>query len=111
MNKKGGAPKKAEQLKLKKRIVLSFNEPECNKLGEQGLLDGKILKNILMRALANNKVQINTNKDPKFIFELNKIGNNLNQLAKKANSNDHLSELDIKNFWTLLDELEKLLVE
>ena len=111
MKNKGGAPKKNEQLKLKNRVILSFNEPESTKLQKRGLLNSKVLKTIIMNSTSGKTIQINTNKDPKFIFELNKIGNNLNQLAKKANSNDKLSELDIKNFWTLLDELEKLLVE
>ena len=109
MKNKGGAPKKNEHLKLTTRLIISFNEPECMKLQEKGLLDSKTLKTIIMNSTSNKTIQIHTNKDPKYIFELNRIGNNLNQLTKKANSNDQLSELDINNFWTLIDELEKLL--
>ena len=111
MKNKGGAPKKNEHLKLKKRLVLSFNEAECTKLQEKGLLNSIAIKSIIMNSTSNKTIQIHTNKDPKYIFELNRIGNNLNQLAKKANSTDQFSDLDIRNFWTLLNELEKLLTE
>ena len=111
MKNKGGAPKKNEQFKLNKRLILSFNEPECTKLQKKGLLDSKALKTIIMNSTSGKTIHINTNKDQKFIFELNRIGNNLNQLAKKANSTDQFSDLDIKNFWTLLNKLEKLLTE
>ena len=112
MKNKGGAPKKNEQLKLNKRLILSFNEPECTKLQEKGLLvDSKTLKTIIMNSTSHKTIHINTNKDPLYIFELNRIGNNLNQLAKKANSTDQFSDLDIRNFWALLTELEKLLTK
>ena len=111
MKNKGGAPKKNEQLKLNKRLILSFNEPECTKLQEKGLLDSKALKMVIMNSTSRQTINVYTNKDPKYIFELNRIGNNLNQLAKKANSTDQFSNLDIRNFWTLLNELEKLLTE
>lgn len=111
MKNKGGAPKKNDQFKLNKRLVLSFNEPECTKLQEKGLLDSKTLKTIIMNSTSGKAIHIYTNKDPKYIFELNRIGNNLNQLAKKANSTDQFSSLDIRNFWALLTELEKLLTE
>ena len=111
MKNKGGAPKKNEQLKLNKRLILSFNEPECTKLQEKGLLNSIAIKSIIMNSTSNKTIQIHTNKDPKYIFELNRIGNNLNQLAIKANSTDQFSDLDIRNFWTLLNELEKLLTE
>lgn len=110
MKNKGGAPKKNDNEILKYRKNLSFNESEYTILTERGLADGKILKTILMNALSGKNIKISTNKDPKYICELNKIGNNINQLAKKFNSSDQLSDNDIRNFWSLIDELEKLII-
>lgn len=109
MKNKGGAPKKSDNNKLKYRKIISFNEPEWMMLQEKGLLESKALKTIIMHSTSGKTVQIN--KDPRFLFEINRIGNNLNQLAKKANSTDQFSDLDLRNFWTLLNELEKLLTE
>lgn len=109
MKNKGGAPKKSDNNKLKYRKIISFNESECTKLQEKGLLDSKALKTIIMNSTSGKTAQIN--RDPKYLFEINRIGNNLNQLAKKANSTDQFSDLDLRNFWTLLNELEKLLTE
>lgn len=105
----GGAPKKEEQLKLKNRMILSFNESEFNLLIEKGLADGKILKTILMNSLAGKKIELNTNKDPKFIYELNKIGVNLNQLTMNFKIYDQLPDNDLRNLCSLIDKLEKLL--
>lgn len=105
MINKGGAPIKEECLKLKNRIGLSFNENEYNLLIEKGLFKKEILKSIVFDSLLNKKININTSKDPKFILELNKIGNNINQIAKKANSINDLSVKDIQKLFELLEVL------
>jgi len=46
--------------------------------------------------------------DPKLLFELNKIGNNLNQIAKKLNSNENIGNSTIIQ---KLVEIEKKLNE
>nr|WP_315176329.1 plasmid mobilization relaxosome protein MobC [uncultured Flavobacterium sp.] len=105
----GGAPKKEEQLKLKNRMILSFNESEFNLLTEKGLADGKILKTILMNSLAGKKIELSTNKDPKYIYILNKTAVNINQIARKINSTNQLSDSDMKKYFSLIDELQTLL--
>ena len=110
MKNKGGAPKKNDNEKLQYRKNLSFNEPEHDMLTEKGLADGRILKTIVLNSLSGKKIQINTNKDPKFIGELNRIGININQIAKKCNSSDELTASDLSNLWAALDELKKLIM-
>lgn len=110
MKNKGGAPKKNEDEKLQHRQNLSFTEQEYEILTEKGLTDGRILKTIIMNSLSGKKIQINTNKDPKFMGELNRIGNNINQIAKKCNSGDELNAGDLSNLWSALDELKKLIM-
>lgn len=109
MKNKGGAPRKNEQSKLKNRITLSFNEPEFDMLTEKGITDAKTLKTIVINSLAGKKIEINTNKDPKFIYELNKIGVNLNQLTMNFKIYDQLPDNDLRNLCSLIDKLEKLL--
>lgn len=109
MINKGGAPKKEEHLKLKYRIELSLNDSEYNILVENKLLKKDILKSFVMDSLTKKTIIINTSKDPKFIFELHQIGNNINQIAKKANSINDLSVKDIQKLFELLEVLSNKL--
>ena len=109
MKNKGGAPRKNEQSKLKNRIILSFNEPEFDILTEKGITDAKTLKTIVLNSLSGRKIELKTNKDPKFIYILNKTAVNINQIARKINSTNQLSGSDMKKYFSLIDELQTLL--
>jgi hypothetical protein len=109
MKNKGGAPRKQDHLKVKNRITVSFNEAEYTVLKEKGLLDGKLVKTVILNTLNGKSLNLNTNKDPKLIVELNRIGNNINQISKKLNSGIPLSEGEKEHFFLLLRELEKII--
>lgn len=109
MKNKGGAPKKSDNNKLKYRKIISFNKSELDMLTEKGITDAKTLKTIVLNSLAGKKIELNTNKDPKFIYELNKIGVNLNQLTMNFKIYDQLPDNDLRNLYSLIDKLEKLL--
>ena len=109
MKNKGGAPKKEDHLKVKNRIMLSFNEGEYNILKEKGLIDGKLVKTVILKTLSEKKLILKTNKDPKLMVELNRIGNNINQISKKLNSGQPFAEGEKEYFFSLLREVEKIL--
>ncbi|RKS93830.1 mobilization protein MobC [Flavobacterium limicola] len=107
MTFKGGAPRKEEDLKLKYRMKLNFNLEEFNLIKSKSLYSNKILKDIILQAILNNSINISTDKDPKYNQELNKIGINLNQIVKKANSIKELSNSDIQKMIYLMDVIQK----
>lgn len=109
MKNKGGAPKKSDNNKLKYRKIISFNKSELDMLTEKGITDAKTLKTIVLNSLAGKKIELNSNKDPQFIYELNKIGVNLNQLTMNFKIYDQLPDNDLRNLCSLIDKLEKLL--
>lgn len=45
----------------------------------------------------------------KLVYEINKIGNNINQIARKANEFDYLSKDDLKSVRSRIDEVYKLI--
>ncbi|MBG9568197.1 MULTISPECIES: MobC family plasmid mobilization relaxosome protein [Brevibacillus] len=45
----------------------------------------------------------------KLVYEINKIGNNINQIARKANEFDYLSKDDLKSIRSRIDEVYKLI--
>lgn len=108
MKNKGGAPKKEDSLKLTNRMIVSFNESEYLLLKEKGLLNSKVLRKVIMDTVKGKKIVVNTNKDPRYILELNRIGNNINQIIKKANSNQ-LTHNDIIKIWSFIDDITLLL--
>lgn len=103
MKNNKGAPKKEESLKVKYRIALNFNSEEYKVVNQKNLFKTNVLKDIILQSILNESIIVQTNKDPNYIKELNKIGINLNQIAKKANSINELSANDVEKINNFLD--------
>lgn len=105
----------SEQKTKLKQVKVYFSESDFLKLKEEA-----IQKNISMAELVRQKMQTKIPNapapkkskknyratDPKLLFELNKIGNNLNQIAKKLNSNN---ELESKAIFEIYEKVMGLL--
>ena len=86
------APKKKDSEKVVKGISIYFNSNELKELdnfiSEKNLVTSKkssLIKEILLNH-SNKDVVLRKNTDPKLFLELNKVGTNINQIAKKLNS-------------------------
>lgn len=88
------------------RKTIRFSEDEYKKIESQ--LNGKSFSDFAREILLNGKVKVSRVQkvDPDLIYHLNRIGNNLNQIARAVNSQDNkvqiLTELieierDLKN--------------
>lgn len=104
-------PKKQESLKNKYRIPLNFNQLEIDTLKKHQICKNHLLKSIIMQSLSNDKIVIQTNKDPNYIASINKIGVNLNQIAKKLNSIHEISSSDIAKLNSLVDLLRTIITQ
>jgi hypothetical protein len=103
----GGAPKR-EELSLKKyRKVFYANQRENNLLKKHDLTSSSKIMTYLLNSFNSKTIIINTDKDPKYINELNKIGVNLNQISKKYNSVGEISSLDIQKLNNIIDVLDE----
>lgn len=107
-SKKGGAPRKPEDEKIAPVISVYFNRKQYRMLedymSKNNLVINKksgLIKEIVLQNISEKKILLMKQNDPKLIFEVNKIGININQLTKKLNSLDALSGAD-------LDRLRKL---
>ncbi|WP_291960191.1 plasmid mobilization relaxosome protein MobC [Maribacter sp.] len=113
---KGGAPKKAESDKIAKGISIYFNAKELELFDDfiqkNNLVERKksaLIKQVLMKTIQNDEVILKKNTDPKLFLELNKIGTNINQIAKKFNSLDKISNADHLKYDELLRQLGSIL--
>lgn len=101
-----------DKYKRKNFIMLCFDDNEIEVINQMIGTEAKAknLREILLannkqfKAIINNKNNKNVNKD--VVYELNKIGINLNQITKKINTNTDKFLSDSGRFF--IDELNKI---
>lgn len=102
-------PKKEEPDKFKHRFTFWFSDEHKKKFDELNLKSGDKIRDFVIDTYSKKTIYITANKDPKYINELNKIGVNLNQIARKYNSLGEISNLDIGKINSLVDVLEEFI--
>ncbi|OXA65954.1 hypothetical protein B0A67_24030 [Flavobacterium aquidurense] len=100
-------PIKPDSEKRTKKITIRFTETEFKFINKFGNNLSDVIRDVFMQKFNDKKIIINTDKDPKYINELNKIGVNLNQISKKYNSMGELSSLDIDKLNAVIDILNE----
>lgn len=75
-------------MKKEIRKTVRFSETEWEQIEKN--LEGKSFSDFTREVLLHGEIKISRVKkmDQDLIYEINRIGNNLNQIAKKANSNE-----------------------
>ena len=94
-SKKGGRPEMEEDLKRNRKIIFRLTNKEFKTIEERMQIDGiKKISNYLRIMIfpKESKNKIRLSKEDKLLFEINKIGVNINQIAKRINANN-LTEL------------------
>ena len=94
-SKKGGRPEMEEDLKRNRKIIFRLTNKEFKTIEERMQIYGiKKISNYLRIMIfpKEYKNKIRLSKEDKLLFEINKIGVNINQIAKRINANN-LTEL------------------
>ena len=96
------------------RIFLRVSPTEKKEIEEKAKLVGKSVANYLISLSQNQRIVV-AKKLPKLIFEINKIGVNVNQIAAVANSQGYVNkEMLIKvgdDLQKVVDLLQQILEE
>ena len=114
---KGGRPELAENAKKKNRFSIQFSDIELQEIKDfleekkfqKKFPNSSFFQDLILNTIKNRPILSTTQVMNFDIVALNRIGNNLNQLAKKANSINTLGADDRKKINTALDELSKTL--
>lgn len=109
---RGGAPRKSEEDKIAPVISVYFSNRQYKILEDymkkNHLVINKksgLIKKIIMDSILNKQMVLKKQNDPKLIFEINKIGININQIAKKLNSLDAISKGEFDRMQGLIKEM------
>jgi hypothetical protein len=103
------APLKDSEEKRDKIITLRLTKKEHKKLLSFGLNSSEIIRQVFFGAIEKDKIILDSNKDSKYLLELNRLGTNLNQLMKKLNTLKNLSDEDIEKLKLLLIKIDEKL--
>ena len=106
----GGRPpntplKKDKRMAKDKRVTIRFTDDEYNQLKAKADELDISLSTYIRKKTLGNRERISTKCDKKLLYEINRIGNNLNQIAKHCNINKSVDKLVLKS----LVEIEKKL--
>ncbi len=88
-----------------KRVTIRFTDDEYNQLKAKADELDISLSTYIRKKTLGNRERISTKCDKKLLYEINRIGNNLNQIAKHCNINKSVDKLVLKS----LVEIEKKL--
>ena len=98
-------PRKEEKEKAKYHWNFWFNESQKKIFDKLNLKSGDKIRDFVLETYHKKTIIVTSDKDPKYINELNKMGVNLNQIAKKYNSLGELSNLDIEKINNIVEVL------
>lgn len=108
-NNKGGRPKSKPSEIRNRKVTVRFTEEEFQFLSKFGENKSDVIRDVFIKTFKKKDITINTNKDPRFVFAINKIGVNINQITKKHNETGRLSNLDIDKLDYYLEYLVSIL--
>lgn len=104
-NFKEGRPKLDVNEKRNFLHQIKINLFEKKQFEKYGLTSNDKIREYILETFIKKTMVITSEKDPKYIKELNKIGVNLNQISKKYNSLGNLSNLDIEKINNIVEVL------
>lgn len=75
------------------------------KADELEMSKSEYIRNIILFGTAYKRSIFSKEETKEFIYEINRIGNNLNQIAYRANTNKTIDEIDFQNLYDNYVEL------
>ena len=92
-------------MKKEKRVTIRFTEDEYNKLKTKADELGISLSTYIRKKALGNRERISSKCNKELLYEMNRIGNNLNQIARHCNITKTIDKLVLQS----LVEIEKKL--
>jgi hypothetical protein len=98
-----------------KQINLRLTNELFNQLTFKANTCGKSTSEFLRESIHNSEIKVDNSKNiNEMIFQVNRIGNNLNQIAKNlniSNNENSLNDYDYENLLNELNIIEFLLID
>jgi len=104
-----GRPKIDDLEKRKYKLNLYLNKEEIEKLKSFGLDNSEKIRIYLFRTFIEKNIVLSSEKDVRYIHELNKIGINLNQITKILNASYNILPKNSDKLELILNQLQQKL--
>jgi len=95
-----------------KRVTVRFTDDEYNRLKEKATQFDMTLSDFIRTKLLTKREKVRPSKcDKSLLYEINRIGNNLNQIAKHCNITKSIDKLVLQSLVEIEKKLNELLLE
>lgn len=92
-----------------KRVTIRFSDDEYELLKQKADDFDITLSNYIRKKALGNRERITNKCTKELLYHINRIGNNLNQIAKQCNINQSVDKLVLKELVEIERQLNKLL--
>ncbi len=92
-----------------KKVTIRLTQDEYNKLNNETQKLNMSMSELIRHKILNKKVRVKSKLSTQAIYELNRIGNNLNQIAKHCNITKTIDKLVLQQLVDIEKELKNLL--
>lgn len=92
-----------------KKVTIRLTQDEYNKLNNETQKLNMSMSELIRHKILNKKVRVKSKLSTQAIYELNRIGNNLNQIAKHCNITKTIDKLVLQQLVDIEKELKKIL--
>ena len=75
------------------------------KADEAGMNKSEYIRNMILFGVAHERTLFSKKDTESLLYEINRIGNNINQIAYRANANKTIDERDFQDMYTNYTEL------
>lgn len=75
------------------------------KADEAGMNKSEYIRNMILFGAAHERTLFSKKDTESLLYEINRIGNNINQIAYRANANKTIDERDFRDMYTNYTEL------
>jgi len=93
-----------------RRVTIRLTQDEYDKLSQQAKALDITLSQLLRKKLGNRE-SFTTKCDKELLYEINRIGNNLNQIAKHCNINKSVDKLVLKSLVEIERKINEIIMK
>jgi len=94
-----------------KRVTIRFTTDEYNKLNKNANDLNLTLSHYIRYKVLGNREKISSKCDKELLYHINRIGNNLNQIAKHCNINKSIDKLVLKELVEIERKINEIIMK
>jgi len=94
-----------------KRVTIRLTQDEYDKLYQQAKALDITLSQLLRKKISGDRERLTTKCDKELLYEINRIGNNLNQIAKHCNITKSIDKLALQSLVEIERKINEIIMK